>query len=641
MTNRRPPLAWWRRRAGLVSSAIAVAIVALATVLVFVDQFSPSLRFLDEWVYFGLGSDYWSTAIDNYKGSRLTWLFPLAVVKHLLPGVFGQVVLQWACLTLGGVSALLLLRRLVHPLLAVLIAVIAVVSPSLHAVGGADYHNTIALPLIATLMLAFAWAADSDGFRRWLVVGVVAALAVHANIMSALMAPYFILLLVLLWRSQHRALSWRLAGTALAGVVTGAVAATIAMGAVAFAAGQAFFFWWVGLKTAISASTALDAWYVGPFDLDYWSSAWPYLFAPMAASIGAVVYLAGVVAGRRLPASPRGAFIVSFLLLAGLWLFLQAIGILALIPDYFAIQLQYPALITLGCLMGSADLHPFVDSRPGGRAGLGRPTGLVLGVVGIVIGTALIVGLIWRYDWLASMPGLYGQTSKYVLIVVVGIAAGFVAWLPAGRVRAWTAVPVAALAALLVIALPPSVGPAGSSPDWLAGCWGSNARASEAVSQTRTAIVRWAGEPARSPTPVVIDEGQLLSVSADEVDRIIAASPTAFLNPDDPRAERCAQAGIVLRKVLAATLYTRPELSWLPTDGPAGLSDLLAERGLTREVLADGRPLILIAPTQRRLDGLVDLARSLVPAGAAVEEARIREGEWAIFAAAVNAAPAG
>lgn len=636
--QRLATLTWWHRRAGLVSSVVAVAIVALATVLLFVDRFFPSLYWLDEWIYFGLGSDYWSTTLDNYKGSRLTWLFPFAVVKHLLPATFGQVALQWLCLTLGGVSALLLLRRLVNPLVAAVFSVIAVVSPSLHAVGGADYHNTIALPLVATLMLAFAWASEKVVVRRWLVVGIVGGLAVHANIMSAFMAPFFILLLVLLWRSQHRRLSWRLVGTPLAGVVTGAVAVTAAMGALAFASGQAFLFWWVGLKTAISASTALDAWYVGPFDLDFWSSVWPYLFAPMAASIGAVVYLAGALARGRLPATPQGAYVISFLFLALFWLALQAGGILALIPDYFAIQLQYPALIALGCLVGCSGHFARADRSSDAVRMHRRVAGVWIGVAGIAVGGALIVGLMWRYEWIGAASGIYSPTASYVLIVVVGMAAGLVAWIPFGRSRAWAAAPVIGLCVLLLIGVPSSLGLGGFSRDWLESCRGTNVRASAAVSQTRTVIIGRAEQAPRSPTPVVIDQGQLVSAFGDEEARLVAASPMAFLNADDPRAERCAKGlGMRLpRAIYAATLYTHPELTWLPTDGPAGLDELFAERGITRELLADGRPVILVAPSERRLDALVRAARPLAPAGASIDKTFVREGEWNVFVATIR-----
>lgn len=634
---------WWRRRAGLVSSFAAVVIVALATVLIFLDQFFPSLDWLDEWIYFGLGHDYWSVPIDNYKGSRLTWLFPLAVVHYLFPPIAGQVLLQWLCLTLGGLSALLLLRRLVHPLLAVVVSVIAVSSWALRAVGGADYHNTIAVPLVATMMLALVWAAESTRLRRWFWAGVIAGLAIHANLLNLFMVPFFFLLIALYWRARGQTMSWAVVGRALGGLLTGIVGVTLVMGSVALASGQAFLFWWIGLKTAITASTAQGAWYVSAFDLTYWSSVRPYLFAPMAAAIGGIVYLVGVVTSGRLPASRQAAFILSFLVLAGLWLALHIIGVLALIPDYFAIQLQYPALIALACLVATADLHPLALGSARDFPDRVRLRGAWLGLIGVVSGATLIVGLIWRYEWLASTPGLSSPTSVYVLIVLTGLAAGLAAWLPGGRARLWSTVPIVSIGVLLVMSAPSSYGSGGFSREWLGACWGSNARANDLISQTRGLLARWDRESGASPIPVVIDQGQLISSFGDAQARLQEASPQAFLATDDPRASHCAEsAGLLIPRALyAATSYTHPDLAWIPVDGPAGLGPNLAEQGFTHELLADGRPLVLIASTQRDLDALVDSFRTMSPSGVRVDEVAVREGEWTAFVAALSSPPPG
>ena len=281
---------WWRRLTSAWSLAI-LALVLMAGVIValFADVFLPAVTWLDEWVYFGLGQDFWHVPLDAYKHSRLTWLLPLALVERILPVVPGLLALQAACLALGAVSVACALRRIVSGHLAIVMAVLTLFAWPVLASGGALYHNAIAGPLVATMIWTLLVAVDRRSWLAWGVAGAVFALTVHSNINTVFMVPSVLVLTGLgLWAVGH--LSRGAVGRALAGLGVGALGATVMLGAVSFSLGQDFLFWRTGLQKALDQSSALESWYWPLWS--GWLGDATYLILPVVAASAGAVFLA-------------------------------------------------------------------------------------------------------------------------------------------------------------------------------------------------------------------------------------------------------------------------------------------------------------------------------------------------------------
>jgi hypothetical protein len=595
-------------RAGLWASCAVILIAVAATVSIFSDAFVPDLGYVDEWVYVGMAEDYWLTELSNYKHSRLTWLLPLAAIARLWPTIDGYLALQAASLALGALSALALLRRIVSPSYALAAGIFAVMSWSFAAVGGATYHNTLALPLVATMAFALVWAADRGDLKGWMVAGGVGALLVHANLLAGFMLLYFVAVLALWQWAKRRKMSMRAVGLALSGLLGGAVAMTVMLGFASLATGQTFLFWWTGLETAVVASTSQGAWYLPVFG--DWLAQARYLYLPVIAFIAALVLGAAVVTRKSLPHSTAAVFPAAFLVLALSWVGLHAVGVLALQPDYFAIQLQYPALLAIFSLLGCRSLDP-LGQAIGSSPGPPRPESLVrVLVTGLGAVAALLVVLLWRLDVIPFE--WFGSEGLWTIVVLSGLAVGCAAWVPRGR--AWLGIAPAGI--LLVLSLAVTT-PGQRAFAYVEECWGSKAAALDVVRDARNVVAdvsarnRAAG---RSTAVVVSGSSYLLSPEDDAALR--QRTPFAYMDGTD--VARCWSGwGLTIPIAVVNTIYAQwPETWFVPVpSGQLALSAIAVNWDTSRPAREGWSP-VIIAPSEAEVQRLVREMRVDAPEGA-------------------------
>ncbi len=615
----------WHRRQELLLSVALVLLACALIVSLFPDAFGPSLspRYIDEWVYVGMGDDFWSTTLEDYKLSRFTWLLPLALTERFLPVVSGYLALQAACLAVGGVSALFFLRRIVRPPLALGASIFAVLCWSVVAVGGATYHNTIALPLVATSIFAVVWAADRGSLGGWIFAGAILALLVHANLLALFMTPYFVVLyLGWLWaRRRPMLISW---SKTVGGLIGGSVGVTILLGFVAMACGQSFLFWWTGLQTAVGASTAQGTWYLPLFGP--WLAHATYLFLPAIAALGSLVFLIGGWTRARVPRSPVVPVAVGFLVLASTWVLLQAIGVLALQPDYFAIQLQYPALIAIASLLGCRSLTPLAasDARQPRRGG--ESTSRLL-LVGLSV-AALIIGLLlWRFEFVPV--AWFDPSMIWALVAVAGLAVGLASWLPDGR-AAWALLPAAGL---VIVALVLTT-PADRSAAFVANCRGSGIAALPVVRAARGAIADQAVRAAtRGGQVAVVVSGSILQASQADADRIRAAAPFDYLTgPADDKARCVRGIGTALPSAVVNTIYAQWGNVWfVPIAKGASGAEAIAHQWDLAGLAAGDYPALVIAPSAAEAARLEGQFLAHMPPGSRAERVKYEEPPYALY----------
>ena len=140
--------------------------------------FQPLLGFLMVPVYWFTDSLDWALRID---------LFLLIVADTLLVAM-----LAWIAYRLAGRVA------------AVVAAVIWAVSPVAMTMALGGLETSLAMLCEVGLVAAFIWANDRPGTRRWVVVGVIAGLAVLARVDAILLVA--LLALVQVWRGPRNAL---------------------------------------------------------------------------------------------------------------------------------------------------------------------------------------------------------------------------------------------------------------------------------------------------------------------------------------------------------------------------------------------------------------------------------------------------
>lgn len=586
---------WTRRRRGLLASLVAVVLAAAVVVALFPDSFAPDLGYIDEWIYVGLGHDYWTTVLENYKHSRLTWLLPLALTTRFLPPVSGFLALQAGCLALGAGSAVLLLRRVVSPALAAAAGVVAVLTWSFVAVGGAAYHNTIALPLVATVCLAIVWAIDRRTLSGWIVAGAIAGLMVHANLLTLFMVPYLVAVYAL-WAWTRNQLGRRGVAQAVLGLLLGAVGLTIVFGLISVVTGQAFFFWWTGLRTAVASSTGQGAWYLPLFGS--WLGEARYLFMPAIAALGSGVLLLGGWVRGGLPRSRAVVFPVAFLILAAVWVLLQAIGVLALQPDYFAIQLQYPSLIAVVSLLGCRDLRPIARPAYHTAKGSSDSPWLIL-TTGLVISAALILLFLWSPEFVPL--GWVESGGFWVTVALAGLAVGLAAWLPAGR----AGLAAFAAGALVLFALVLATQGQNRTATYLLSCRGTKVAALPVVDALHEVIAdRVAFAAAHGRETAVVVSGSTISASSADAERIRETGPFDYL--DETVGATCVQGlGSALPSAVAQGLYSQWPAWFVPVrKGTSGLAAVGTQWDISRE----GRgawSVVLMAPTRTELDRLI------------------------------------
>ena len=619
-----------------LAPVLVIILVAAAVVIALPDRFFP-FGGIDQWIYFGLAGDWWSVPIDNYKESRLGWLLPLAVVEALFPFEIGNTLLQIVCLAIAGLSVFGTIWRMGgRRVPALFVGLVVVLAAPLHAVGGALYHNTLALPLTGAVALLLIVAVQRDSRSAWVVFGAAGALMVHANLLTALLVVYLWPVYLLLRRSPPTARKITGATRFVAGVA-GAVALTAMLGAISMLAGQGFMFWVAGIRTALDPVLPVEA-ALGPFDLTYWGETWPYLWLPAVAFVGACVYVAGVVARRRLPASSPAAFIVGFFALGLAWILLQASGRPALAPDFFAIQLQIPAAIAVGALLVSADLMPFAREAAAPVSSAATRISWSLTAFFFVASLLALAMMAWWLNPLANPDSPIGQTPKYLLIACAGLACGLCAWLPPGAASRWGIVP-ATMLALLVVLIPGD--PRGEfTPAYSAwGCRGTAVSFATSVHQAREVVIDAAGSDLGGASTVLVSQGDfILKPRGPAREMVIQSDLAAYLVRGDDRALRCASGeGWALPAALFQSIATSRSLRFFPVAGPGDLAKAPEWAPSSPVPELSTRPVVLVASTRR---DLLAMERAL-PGGAEgsrpdPRRTEIRLPPWTIFISVVQ-----
>lgn len=266
----------WKKSPAVLDVAIILALLS-AMLVANVDWIFTRPGWLDPWMYFGFFQHYdvSSYLAGNKKIARLPWILVGFAFNKTLPAIPAAFALHVSCFGLGALGLYAVTARLFGRLAAVVTAITYLTWIPIHGPAGWDYHDTLLPVVYFASYLSLLWATSSyeRAFVKFTAVGALYALAIHTNILAALLVP------ALLIRGLHQARSWwrqcRRTGqwlcTSIAGTFAGAAAITVILGAVNLASGRQFLFF----DELISRSLLLirhenieKAW------MDPWSSFW-------------------------------------------------------------------------------------------------------------------------------------------------------------------------------------------------------------------------------------------------------------------------------------------------------------------------------------------------------------------------------
>lgn len=315
---------------------------------------------IDTWMYFGFFRHY-NIAVfldENKKIARLPWILIGFLANHIAPTVTASLILHLGLFAAGVLCFYLLAAHMFGRCPAIIAALTYLTWAPMHGFGGWDYHNTL-LPLVflsAYFVLLTALRRADRPATRFAVVGVLFALAIHTNILVALLIPG---ILVRVWHewtllpAPERTL--QRVRLSLAGLVTGALAITLALGLIDVAFGRTFFFFGELISRSaflIEHQSIEDAWWLP------WSSLWwiSEIHTPMFDAM-IVLGIACAVAGRgwnlrRVLASSAACMLVEFALGLSLFGLGQAFGHPLLQPFYMLMPVTMPMFLALAAMVG-------------------------------------------------------------------------------------------------------------------------------------------------------------------------------------------------------------------------------------------------------------------------------------------------
>lgn len=453
------------RRAWILAAAAPLPLLLLTRAWTY-----TAAGWLDPFVYQGYFD--WLGGLgpfaENYKASRIPWLFTGWIVTQGLGAYWAQIVLAVTFLSASSLLAFLIARRVLATWPALAVGVGFAYWPWLYYGGGGgwEYHNTLLGPALLGGILAAIIAREGPTRK------VVAAGAVFGALLltCALLTTYAVVLLipgaaaVLLTsprNSSNRHVPHVLSRTAIftAATIGGVSVALVAFGAISRIAGNSFLFFtplWRYLEDQRR-----------PENREVWrqafGQAWPDAATWIAgvfllALLTAAILVAALVRRQRssapVPLLPLALCVTSLVTLAG-FIVLHAQGFVALYPEYMAFPLQISALLgligSLGLVgTGSSAVTAGRRTKPGASAWWAAP--VLLAPVGALAasttgfslatpltpatGTPLLLAMTWCFTlalgitvtiWALSTVGAAGVWRMFVAPVLV-----ISLWLPMG-----------------------------------------------------------------------------------------------------------------------------------------------------------------------------------------------------------------
>ena len=339
----------------LASRKADMAILAIIPTLhILINEtwaFTP-YDWLDAWYYVGYGLNYPNPDFLNgyYKISRLPWILYQWAVRSVLDPVSASWFLQISTLTVANLFLYDGLRRLFDRDAAFIGALLFAANIFVHANGGADYHNALATPLLIMTWWASIYAAQKpQDWRSEVLLGVLAALTIHANIVMVNLAPVFAGQYLYFYRATHGRLPNFI--RSILAVAVGAIGITAVLGLINWAVGRNFLFFMtlVSFTAAYVADPSHQKTWWNP-----WSNGWYWQKQYLGQFVGGVALSALIIwdAARRnqRSASEAAAVVVaiSYLVAVVIWLGWQTAGHTALDWPYFALPLAIPLSILGG-----------------------------------------------------------------------------------------------------------------------------------------------------------------------------------------------------------------------------------------------------------------------------------------------------
>jgi hypothetical protein len=338
--------------------SIIITSVPLVLLLLNQNWIYPKYSNLDEWMYVGLGYNYFDPAFytTNYKISRLPWVLMEAIVRGSFPPLVSSWILAFGVLALGNIALYFALKIPFGRFPALFACIFIAGFTFMYANGGADYHNTLAGAFYCLAMLFCARCAHQRlPLRDLAFFGASIALSIHTNPLFVNLAPILFAQYLMCYRADHLNFPPLISAVFLAAV--GAVGVTFLLGFINMSLGRQFLFFdqqFRLLSSFIADSSLQKPWW------EPWSSYWfldmQYLGALFAGTLLSVTTIFIAAPLKSVSARYANSIIFSAAYLCGvlIWVFWQSIGQTALQPRYFAFPLGFPLSGAVGAAMATA-----------------------------------------------------------------------------------------------------------------------------------------------------------------------------------------------------------------------------------------------------------------------------------------------
>jgi hypothetical protein len=409
-------------------------------------------NWVDTWMYFGFFRHYDVPyyLADNKKIARLPWILLGFFVNHVVSPAVAAVVLHVGLFALGAYGLYKVARHSFGREAAVVATLTYVTWVPMLGPGGWDYHNTLLPALYFASQRSLVTAASNPRrpLTKFARFGALYALAVHTNILAALLAP------ALLIEGAHRVHAWvsdlrtmRWLGKAAVGSVLGGIGITVVLGAVNVAFGRSFFFFDVLLSRSeyLLAHPGLEAGWWFP-----WSDPWwlgdprkildETIHTPMFETVLILILACAVLRLRRwsfreLLASSAACAMLEYLASLGMFALGQTLGHPLLQPFYMAIPVALPMFVALAALISEAV----------GKVGVNREAALSMKRYGTAVALLATVAFGVQFVWHLALPrSLFAWRPELwynlppILVILVGfLVATLIAHAPLVRGSRW------------------------------------------------------------------------------------------------------------------------------------------------------------------------------------------------------------
>lgn len=403
--------------------ALPILCLTLAPILVALihdDWLFTPIEYLDPWYNVGFFLNYFDPQFmpGHYKESRMSWLAPGYLAYQLFGPLAANYVLHLGSLIAAAVLVYLTLARLVSRNAAFIAAALLCAYYPFHNSGGWDYQTTPAGAFYALTLYLLTRGAQSKRPGPWLVgAGAAFGGAFHADILFVNTA---LGLAALYLAAAARKPSVKELATVAGWGLLGFVMLTQVLSAVAISAGRSPMFYKPIIDIVFSYTADphrhMGAWWLPTSSGWFLKRAGAAYLLPLAG-----IALAGLAAltgyafkwSRRDKVRAEGADVLvqmaligQFVFLFGLWCLWQAIGHVALQPDYFAYPLIVPAFVALGAMIGPAGWRELIALAAAMAAlmlsSLIGPAGLPLwdwrlayGTLVVVIVAGIAIAAVW------------------------------------------------------------------------------------------------------------------------------------------------------------------------------------------------------------------------------------------------------